>query len=104
MSNNSHNLKSLQSEKKRTENLIANLKSDCAQIQRQISGANKEIARIDAEIAKLSKRQIVISEHCIIRYFERVLGYDLDEIKSKILAEHQQHLRITDGVATTLIL
>lgn len=103
MSNNSHNLKALQTEKKRTENLIANLKKDCADIQRQISGAVNEVARIEAEIAKLSKRQTVVSEHCIVRYFERVLGYDIDEVKRKILAEHQSQLRIKDGVATTLI-
>ena len=33
------------------------------------------------------KRGIVVTDHSIVRYFERVLGYNIREIKEKILKQ-----------------
>ncbi len=34
--------------------------------------------------------KILISNHAVIRYFERVLGYDIEEIRNKILPDNMK--------------
>lgn len=47
--------------------------------QTMLSDIQKQINEILSEV--------VVSEHAILRYFERVLGYDIEDIKNKILPE-----------------
>jgi len=79
----------------------------------QLSGVEQELTNCQAESEMLAKRlaelkaarqthvlalekgrayrsklgQVPVSEHAIVRYFERVLGYDLDEIRAAIMPE-----------------
>jgi hypothetical protein len=64
-----------------------------ARKQQQISG--KEIQKystmlrdIDREITKLKQKakDPIVSEHAMLRYFERCLGFDLELVKKDILA------------------
>jgi hypothetical protein len=56
-------------------------------INQKLEGQLSLIANSKQELARLSQR-IVVSEHAILRYLERVRGIDLDDIKKEILPEH----------------
>ena len=58
-----------------------------------------EIYNLNTLINSLKIREIKISSHCILRYFERILGYNLDEIKAKILTDKikEQYFVLGDG-------
>lgn len=84
------------------------------QLQSQLDGLNKtiqaadeaikqqkdEVSRMHARRAKLqhqiqnlsAKGTIVISEHAILRYCQRVLGLDLDAVRAEILDDETRGL------------
>ena len=68
------------------------LEKDKIKVENEISG-------IQQIINSLKIREIKISSHCILRYFERILGYNLDEIKAKILTDKikEQYFILGDG-------
>lgn len=86
MENSSRKIKQLSTQ-------LAKLKQDCKVLQQQISFSQKEhnlktnqVRKIEQEIKKLSSNDsIIVSEHAILRYLERVKGIDLEEIKATIL-------------------
>ena len=48
------------------------------------------------------KKKLVISEHAILRYIERVMGIDLEELKAKILPEDVlKKIKALEGVDGT---
>ena len=64
------------------------LKIDISNRQREYSQKLESITRIRAEIKKLDNtKTLKVSEHAILRYFERVKGFDLQEIEQDILCE-----------------
>ena len=52
----------------------------------------KKIQEIDTEILKLSDRSIIITEHAILRYIERVLKINIEELKDAILDKESENL------------
>ena len=68
------------------------LEKDKIKVENEISG-------IQQIINSLKIREIKISSHCILRYFEMILGYNLDEIKAKILTDKikEQYFVLGDG-------
>lgn len=53
------------------------------------------VNRLRTEISELQMRErdIIITEHAYVRFFERILGYNLDKVKDEILPpEHRQRL------------
>jgi hypothetical protein len=79
-----HQLKHLQTQRNAMEALVVSARAKMVESQRQMEAHLKELKRIDAEIGKL-QRKVIVSEHAIVRYFERVLGYDIEDIKTQIL-------------------
>lgn len=57
---------------------------------REYSIADSELRKLEDEYKKEleGQKEIIITEHAYLRYFERVLGYDLDEVRGDIL-EHR---------------
>ena len=47
----------------------------------------KRIKEIDKEIKRRARKKVEVTEHALIRYCERVLGVDFDEIREEILFE-----------------
>jgi len=72
-----------------------NSKAESDLLKIEISNKQKEYQskleiqkRLLSEISKLSNtKELKVSEHAIIRYFERVKGYNLEEIEKEILSE-----------------
>jgi hypothetical protein len=57
-------------------------------IQQQIADIEKELHEIKrARKVLYDSNNVVVTEHAIVRYFERVLGYDISEIKSHIVPQ-----------------
>lgn len=70
------------------------------EIKRKIKVTSIKIEDIEAMIDQRNNKDIVITEHAIITYFERILGYNIKDIKNKILSEEiKNNFKITgDGI------
>ena len=71
------------------QKLDADIKADKVEIaekQKELASKRKRAAGLDQKIKELeAPKGIRVTEHALLRYFERVLGYDMDEISAKIL-------------------
>lgn len=56
----------------------------------RIRNMQAELQKLNEELDNLVQDDVVISEHSIIRYLERVLGIDLDLIKDRMLDERNR--------------
>jgi hypothetical protein len=63
------------------------LKFEIANKQREYTHKLESIKRLKEEIEKLKGGSPKVSEHAILRFFDRVLGYDLKAIEALILSE-----------------
>lgn len=84
----SHKLKGLFTnyEKTKEEKQVAldNLK----RAQRIYEEKESSLKRLEKEIHKLNKRKgLIVSEHALLRYLERVTGIDLDMIRNEIASK-----------------
>lgn len=97
------------------------LKENKKTLEDKIKLEQSTIDKLTAEIDKLKKKsnKIVVSEHALLRYFERVMKFDLEEIKKKVLPEtldapvktlgsgtyptETHKVRIKDGVVVTIL-
>lgn len=84
-----HELKSLETQlgkiRGKRDAAIALLKSTETELKDLQSRESALVKRIAA--FKESSSKPIVSEHAMLRYFERVLGFDLSEIANKILTE-----------------
>jgi chromosome segregation ATPase len=80
-------LKELQTRRDRHQEKLKLLKTQRSDIDRQIGQESKCVDEINRQIASLSesRKEIVVSEHAILRYIERVMGISIDEMKAKVL-------------------
>lgn len=64
------------------------LKIEVANKQREYNQKLQAIEKLKNEMAKLNnKESLKVSEHAIVRYFERVKGFDIEQVKKEILSE-----------------
>lgn len=88
-------LKELNSEKRRIGATINRLENDMKEIKKRLHEANEKRTAINAAI-KEQTAEPVVTEHAIVQYFARVLNFDLDEIRAKILPDKiREQLAIT---------
>ena len=85
-------LKGLQSQASKLEAEIDNIKLELFARQKELNLKNQTLQSIKKEIERFTSGEIVVSEHAILRYFERVLNFNIEEIKSKILTPEVQSL------------
>lgn len=85
-------LKKLQSMVSSLEASIAVLKTQEEQIKRELSTKKMDINHLKQRMTNLAKRAdgITVSEHAIIRYIERVMGINIEDIAARILPETAQ--------------
>lgn len=82
---NAQKLKQLQTRKAKLEVDIKELAKEVKAKQQEHDKAHRQLQAILREIQGLRDSEIVVSEHAIIRYLERAMEIDIEEIKSKIL-------------------
>lgn len=82
-------LKSLQSQAERARAELKEARDSQAEVNQKVTALQAQLRRIEDEIKQLSEgsEEIVVTEHAYLRYFERVLGYDLNEIRKKLLPQ-----------------
>ena len=99
-----------------TESLLKQKKTYLEKVQAEIQAKTYQKGNIDREINQLKSKEqsikeeikklttksteIIVSEHAILRYFERVLGFNLDDIKKEICTEEFLNLANTLGNGT----
>jgi hypothetical protein len=65
------------------------LKIEVANKQREYNQKLQAIEKIKNEMTKLNNdEKAKVSEHAIVRYFERVKGFDINQIEKEILSEN----------------
>ncbi|MBF6626849.1 hypothetical protein [Tuanshanicoccus lijuaniae] len=92
-------LKRLQTLKANAEAELTSLRFEASAIKKEIELKETNIRSLAQQIERLTKESkgITVSEHAIIRYLERVLGIDSDEIVEKILPEKTRRLAMELG-------
>lgn len=89
---NAHELKQKQVRLTKLEAEIASERELIASLQRALSVKEHEASCIEQSIndyleSLKEDETYVVSEHALVRYFERVKGYDLEQINKEILTE-----------------
>ena len=80
-------LKQIQSQLNQLSGDAEALKIEVAAKQKEYEQKLEAVRRLKKEISKLDDETLKVSEHAIVRYFERVKGYDISEIEKEILSE-----------------
>lgn len=98
------------------------LLKDVDEKQKSLAAFKKEIKSLQNKIDQIrsSSNEIIFSEHAILRYIERVMHIDIEELKEKILPKSEREailktsktlnykkgdftLKIQDGVVVTVL-
>ena len=91
--------KQLQTQLNKLNGDVDALKIEIQHKQKECSQKQKLIENLKIEMSKLENNQeLKVSEHAIIRYFERVKGYDISEIEKEILSQEVINLTEQLGV------
>ena len=81
-------IKALKSAIAEVDRLIEVVKASTSALSKEMAALTKEklgyLYQLDT---LLGKETIVVSDHALMRYCERVLGINMDEVKEKILTE-----------------
>lgn len=84
-------LKKLQTLEAEAKNILYVVKEQQRDASRKVNQASERLKEVRNEIRQLTvENSVLVSEHAILRYFERVLGYDLEKIKSVIVPPQTQ--------------
>jgi len=85
-------LKKLQTLEAEAKNILDVVKEQQRDASRKVNQASERLKEVRNEIRQLTVENpaVLVSEHAILRYFERVLGYDLEKIKSVIVPPQTQ--------------
>jgi chromosome segregation ATPase len=81
---------------------LAALREEMSALGKRMTADQKELQQINESIEKLklATAAVVVSEHAILRYLERVKGVDIEATKKEILPEkvHEQIKVLGNGV------
>ena len=81
-------LKKLNALQVKLQSEIEAIKIEREILNNKLQSAERNLGKIREEIKKLKEgNKIIVSEHAMLRYIERVLGIDLKEIERRILTD-----------------
>lgn len=110
MTSNSHDLKHLQTLRRQFQEQQASLKSQRNELNAQTNLVNARLQDLERQISAIQSRgEPVVSEHALLRYLERTLHLNLDDIRAEILCGRAEQIRqlktckIKTGTGLTLI-
>ena len=78
-------LKQLQTRKAKLEVDVQQLGRSAKEAQKDHAKAQQQLEHVKKEITEATDTEPTVTEHAIIRYLERVMGLDLDNIRAEIL-------------------
>lgn len=84
-----HELKQLQTRLAKAEVERTTARQEVKLAQKRESDLNKLCSDLQQRVKAMQQKEpdVIVSEHALVRYFERVLGYDLDGIRDTIVSE-----------------
>lgn len=117
-------LKALQSQRDKTRASLELARAEQRDANKKVNDLHSKLTSLERRIKDLTYKaaevgEIVVTEHAFLRYFERVLGMDLEEIRKKIVTPEIElqiktlksgvfpgegyRLRVKDGAVVTLL-
>ena len=95
-------LKRLQSQRYTLENDLQLTESHINSLQHKLTNIQQRLQRILLDIARIEGHAdaFVVTEHALLRYVERILGYDMDVLSAAILPQEarSQISKLGNGV------
>jgi chromosome segregation ATPase len=88
---NSQELKQLQTRRDRLKVQVDSLKEESKQKNKELSKAQNQLKSVLDQIEQLKEADIVVTEHAILRFIERSMGIDLEQVTNLILTEKLKH-------------
>lgn len=78
--------KKLKTQLRKLEEQLFDIHDVMAEYQRKYNELKKERVSLINKIDSMKKGELKVTEHAMLRYFERVLGFNLEEIEEKIVS------------------
>lgn len=85
----SSTLKNYNTKLKRLNNELEGLKKNSSHINKDIVKKKREIEGLKKRINNLGKANVIVSEHAILRYLERIEGINIDGVIKTILSNNK---------------
>lgn len=87
--NDTSELKGLRTRRNKIEDELRLLNAEIGRLSSERDAKMKIVKQITDTIQSIEKsaKGIIVSEHAIMRYIERVLGFDVEKIKAGIVAD-----------------
>lgn len=112
MINESVELKNLQTQVTKTEAELRIVRDEEKQALAKVKEINDKVSRMHRRLENLRKqikvlkanaKEVVVSEHALLRYLERIKGVDLDAIRREMIPERTAEAikKIRSGTFTT---
>jgi chromosome segregation ATPase len=90
--------KKLSSQKAALNAEITAIKSEISMKSRELTQKERHRNEISTQLAKLDQEDTLkVSEHAYLRYFERILGFNLKDIEGKMLTDDVKRMISTLG-------
>jgi len=87
-------LKKLRAEKAAIETKLAELKVTSGHLSRNITNEINEIRNLNNKIQELETGEVVVTDHAVLRYLERVHGIDVEAYRKNLVPE-RVHAQMT---------
>lgn len=85
---NSQQLKQLQTRKAKLEVEVKDLEVASREAQSAYSKARNQLNKVTEEIDSLKEKDVIVTEHAILRYLERAMGLNVDQVKDEVLPDN----------------
>lgn len=80
-------LKQLQSRRRSIVSSLSTAKNVAADKQRECDKICRQLTEVDRSIDELTTKEIIVSEHAILRFIERIENMDINSISEYILSQ-----------------
>jgi hypothetical protein len=100
----SDKLRALKGQIKKIDTKIMDLKTTKGILDKDIQSNISRKSNFEKQIKSIenSMREPIVSDHAIVRYFERVLGVDIADVKKEILKEETHTCKRAGNTVTTI--
>lgn len=85
-------LKRLQVRRNKLQSEISSIREEKYSLTREETLKMQELSKVNKQLDKKKKGALIISEHAMLRYMERVKHLDIDELKMLIAPENTRKL------------
>lgn len=85
-------LKSLQGRLEKEKAERASLLAQLEDLNKRIGESNRRMNDLKGQIKGLVKEELIVSEHCILRYLERIELIPIEQVEAKILTDELKRM------------